>query len=216
MLKVYGAELSSPCIKVRLVANALKVPYEFVRVSIRDGDNKKDWFKKLTPVGKIPVIDDDGFVLFESNAIIKYLANKTRSELYPQDVKTRALVDQWMDFVSIHVGQALSSVVYNRLFVGFSGGTPDQKAIEQGLAFLGRFLPIIDQQLVTTKYVAGATMTLADISLVATLEPAEAAQIDVSMYKNIDRVRKEIMGSVFYKQCHNSYTEILEKFMARK
>ena len=216
MLKIYGADLSSPCIKVRLVANALKVPYEYVRVSIRDGDTKKDWFKMLTPVGKIPVIDDDGFVLIESNAIVKYLANKERSELYPQDLKRRALVDQWMDFVSIHVGHALGSVVYNRLFVGFAGGTPDQKAIEQGLGFLDRFFPVVDQQLAKTKCLMGEAMTLADISLIATLEPVEAAKIDVSRYPHIGRIRKEIMSSAFYKQCHNSYAEGLEKFMARK
>ena len=62
----------------------------------------------MTPRGKVPVIDDDGFVLFErNNAIIRYLAAKREWPLYPGGAKQRALVDQWADFVSDHIASAL-------------------------------------------------------------------------------------------------------------
>src|SRR3989338_5290751 len=95
MLKIYGANLSGPSNKVRMVANYLGLEYEYLQVKIREGENKKEWFLKLNPIGKIPVIDDDGFCLFESNAIVKYLATKNRSSAYPQELKQRAIVDQW-------------------------------------------------------------------------------------------------------------------------
>jgi glutathione S-transferase len=216
MLKIYGADLSSPSNKIRFTANYLNIPYEYTRVSLRDGEHRKEWFLKLTPVGKIPVIDDDGFVLFESGAIIKYLAGKNNSDLYPADVKRRALIDQWMDFSILHVGNALSQVTYNRIFVSFAGGMADVKAVEQNLAFLVRFLPVLDQQLGNHQYLAGKELSLADLSLVAALDPAEASQIDLSGYKNIVRFRREMMEKEFYKKCHQSYGEQLEKFMARK
>ena len=81
MLKIYGADLSSPANKVRFAANALGLEYEYIQVKLRDGEHKKSEFLKINPVGKIPVIDDDGFVLFESGAIAKYLCVKHNSAL---------------------------------------------------------------------------------------------------------------------------------------
>ena len=110
MLTIYGADLSSPSNKIRFVANILSLDYTYRPVKLRDGENRQDWYLKLNPTGKIPVIDDNGFVLFESNAICKYLLEKNNSALYPKDLKQRAIVDQWADFVSMHVSMALSKV----------------------------------------------------------------------------------------------------------
>jgi len=76
MLKIYGADLSAPANKVRFVANYLGLEYDYVQIKIREGEHRAEQFLKLNPVGKIPVIDDDGFTLYESNAICKYLCDK--------------------------------------------------------------------------------------------------------------------------------------------
>ena len=76
MLIIYGADLSTPANKVRFVANALGLEYEYHRISLRDKEGQTEEYKRVHPAGKIPAIDDDGFVLFESNAIIRYLADK--------------------------------------------------------------------------------------------------------------------------------------------
>ena len=76
MLKIYGADLSPPSNKVRFVANELGLDYEYNSVNLVSGENQSEGHLKLHPGGKVPVIDDDGFVLFESNAIIRYLAAK--------------------------------------------------------------------------------------------------------------------------------------------
>ena len=116
MLKIYGANLSSPSNKVRFVANALGLKYEYIQVKLREGEQRKPEFLKLNPAGKIPVIVDGDFVLSESGAIIKYLCNKNKSSYYPSDLKRRAIVDQWIDYSIIHVGAAMVRVVFNRLF----------------------------------------------------------------------------------------------------
>ena len=214
MLKIYGSDLSSPANKVRFVANALGIPYEYIKVNLRGGEHQKPEFLKVNAVGKIPAIDDEGFCLFESNAIIRYLADKNNSPLYPKGLKERAAVDAWIDFGSIHVGMALSKVTYNRLFAPMRGVPVDENSIKEGLGFLDRFLPVVDAQLAKNTYLAGAAMTLADLNLLAMLDPAEAVQIDLVKYKNISRWRNALMQQTLYTKCHKNFEEAFKSLLA--
>lgn len=216
MLKIYGGDLSAPSNKVRFVANALDLKYEYVRVSLRDGEHRTPEYLKLHPAGKIPVIDDDGFVLFESGAIIKYLAAKENSWLYPVDLRQRALVEQWMDFAALHVGTAMGRVVFNRLFAPFAKVPVDERSLQDGLNFLKRFLPVVDGQLNKDFYLAGARLTLADLTLLSVLDPAEVAQVDLGAYPHILKWRRELQGKDFYTKCHKEYGEALKRFTAQR
>lgn len=211
MLKIYGADLSSPANKVRFTSNFLGLKYDYIRINLRAGEHQTMEFLKLHPAGKIPVIDDDGFVLFESNAIIRYLAEKNRSPLYPKDLKEKALVDQWIEFGSHHVGLAMSKVVYNRLFAPMRKVPVDEQSLKDGLGFLDRFLPVIDHQLAKNKFLAGNQTSLADVNLLAILDPAEVAAIDLSKYKNIVKWRSGLQKEEFYTKCYHSYEEALNK-----
>jgi len=165
MLKIYGANLSAPANKVRMTANILRLEYEYVQVNIREGEHRTEKYLAINPAGKVPAIDDDGFKLFESDAIIKYLAVSEASTLYPEDIKQRAIIDQWIDFVAIHVGGAMGRVLFNRVFASFAKVPADERSLSDGIKFLGRFLPVIDQQLSQAKYLAGDQFSLADITL---------------------------------------------------
>ncbi len=216
MLKIYGSDLSAPCNKARFVANALGLKYEYVLVNLRGGEHQKPEFLKINPVGKIPVIDDDGFYLFESNAIIRYLCEKNNSPLYPEGLKERAIVEQWLDFGSMHVGAAFSKVMYNRVFAPIRKIAVDENSIKEGLAFLDRFLPVVDSQLGKNSYLTGENLTIADFNLVALLDPAEIADIDLSKYKNLTAWRSKLKQEKFYTQCHKEYGESLKQAMAKK
>ncbi len=216
MLKIYGSDLSAPANKVRFAANALGLKYEYIRINLREGEHRKEEFLKLNPAGKIPVIDDDGFVLFESNVIIKYLCDKNNSSLYPKNLKERAIVDQWVDFGSMHVGTALMKVVYNRVFAPIRKIAVDENSIKEGLNFLGRFLPVVDNQLGKNPYIAGKNLTVADINLLALLDPAEMAEIDLSKYENLTVWRNKLRQEKFYTDCHKEYGESLKPSMAKK
>jgi len=209
MLKIYGTELSSPSNKVRFVANELGLEYEYKSVNLIAGENKQEEHLKLHPAGKVPVINNDGFVLFESNAIIRYLAVKSDSPLYPAGAKQRALVDQWSDFVSHHIATALSRVLFNRVFAPFLNQEVDERSLADGLSFLEQFLPLVDAPLEERRYLAGGELTLADFNLLSALDPAEVAQVDLSGYLNITRWRQDLMGRDFYTKCHKSYAEVL-------
>ncbi len=212
MLKIYGADLSSPSNKVRFVANCLGLDYEYRSVNLVSGENRSEGHLKLHPGGKVPVIDDDGFVLFESNAIIRYLAAKCESPLYPGGVRQRGQVDQWADFVSHHIGTAVGRVLFNRVFARFLNQEVDERALAEGLSFLERFLPVVDAPLKERRYLAGGELTLADFSLLAALDPAEVAQVGLSGYLNIMRWRQDLMARDFYTKCHKSYGDALAAF----
>ncbi len=207
MLRIYGSDLSSPANKVRFAANALGLKYDYIKVNLREGEHKRAEFLKLNPAGKIPVIDDDGFVIFESGAIVRYLADKQNSPLYPRGLKERAVVDQWFEFISHHVNLAMSKVVYNRLFAPRMNAPVDEQSLKDGLAWLERFLPVVDNQIGGKQYLIGNTMTLADINLLTALDPAEAATIDISKYKNIVRWRAALKKQDFYTKVHKEFGE---------
>ena len=212
MLTIYGADLSSPSSKVRFVANALGLDYEYKRVDLVKEENRSEEHLKLHPGGKVPVIEDDGFVLFESNAIIKYLAAKSASPLYPSGIKQRAVIDQWTDFVSHHIATAVSRVLFNRVFAPFLNVEVDNRSISEGLTFLDRFLPVVDNPLKERRYLAGGELTIADFGLLSALDPCEVAQVDLSGYLNITRWRKDLQGRDFYTKCHKSYGDVLAAF----
>lgn len=213
MLILYGADLSSPCNKVRFAANAMGIDYEYKKVSIKNKENRSPEFLSLHPAGKIPVIDDEGFVLFESSAIIKYLAEKEQSPLYAPDLKIKAKIDQWMHFVTIHIGNAMDRVLFNRVFAPLINVAADQSSLRAGERFLNRFLPVVENHLAEKAYLVGENLTLADINLLATLDPAEIGQIDLHKYSRISQWRNELREQEFYTKCHKKYGEQLKRIL---
>lgn len=211
MLKIYGSDLSGPACKVRFVAHHLGIKYDYIVVNLRDGEQHRPEFCKINPVGKVPAIDDEGFYLSESNAICRYLADKKGSSIYPRGLKERALVDQWLDFGSMHVTASVSKVVYNRIFAPMRKVEVDERSIKEGLEFLARFLPVVDRQLESNVFLLGRSITLADFNMLAGLDPVEAAHIDIGKYSNICRWRNELIKQDFYTLCHKEYGESLKQ-----
>ena len=215
MLTIYGSDLSGPAIKVRLTASFLGLNYKWQVVNLREGEQKQEWFLKINPVGKIPAIDDEGFHLFESNAICKYLCDKNNSALYPKDVKQRAAIEQWIDYVSFHIGANFMPVVYNSLFAARTGKPVNEKAITEGQEFLKQYFPIIEKQLARHPYIVGQEMSLADIILLSLLEPAEMAQVDLGAYPQLSAWRTKLKRQSFYTSCYKEYGEMLKAPAAR-
>jgi glutathione S-transferase len=210
MLTIYGSDLSGPAIKVRLTASFLGLDYKWHLVNLREGEQKKEWFLKINPVGKVPAIDDDGFFLFESNAICKYLCDKHNSPAYPKDVKKRAVIEQWIDYVSVHIGANFVPVMYNRIFAPLRGMTVNEKAITDGEEARKQYFPLIEKQLTQHKYIVSQEISLADIILFAFLEPAEMAKVDLNAYPKLAAWRAELKKEAFYTSCYKEYGEMLK------
>lgn len=214
MLTIYGSEVSSPSNKVRFMANLAGVEYEYRSIHLAKGEARSPEFLKKHPAGKVPVIEDNGFVLFESNAIVKYLARKYRPELYPSDIEQQAVVDQWMDFISAHVGLAMAKITFNRILAPLRKMEVDQRSLDEGQKFMHRFLPPVDNLIGASddSYVLGKTMSIVDVNLLATLDPAEASGVDLARYENIQRWRDRLKKEDFYTRCHRSFEEVIQKY----
>ncbi len=209
MLKIYGLPISTWSNRVRFTANQLGIEYEFIPVNLGAGEGQTEAYLSIHPAGKVPALDDDGFYLFESGAICKYLCSKINSNLYPAEIKARAIVDQWNDFVASHIAKAMERVLFNRIIYQLVGAEKDLRSLEEGLTFLERFMPIIDAQLEKNSYLASNQLSIADMVLLAWLDPAEASEVDLSAYQNITRWRNQLMQENFYTACHKSYQEAM-------
>ncbi|XP_030035463.2 glutathione S-transferase 1 [Manduca sexta] len=173
---------SAPCRIVMLVAAALNIELNLNLVDLAGQEHLKPDFLKLNPQHTVPTIVDDGFSLWESRAISRYLVNKYGgdSALYPQDAQARALVDQRLDFDIGTLYPRFAKYYYPQLFGGAPAVEADLEKLKEGLQFFNTFLE-------GRKYSAGEELTLADLSLVATISTIDAAGIGLKEYPNVEK-----------------------------
>ena len=213
MIKLYGIGLSFNVSKVRYCLNYLNLKYDWVQTNPIAGENQAPEYQNICPTGKVPAIEIDGLKLFESNAINRYLAVIHNSALYPQDAKRRAVIDAWTDYISIHVGHAIGRVLFNRVFAPMTGQKADQESIRVGLEFLDKYFPVLEKQLTENLYLAGRELSLADINLLAVLDPCELSQISIDKYAALKKWRAGLKSQAFYQQCYKDYTQFVQEAM---
>lgn len=214
-MKIYGNNFSFNSNKVRFAANAMGVAHEFQSVDLAAGEQRQEPFLKVNPVGRIPVLADGSFTVFESNTIMRYLAEKTNSPLYPKDLHKHTIVNQWLDFGSIHIGGAMSKIFFNTLVYKFINGTKDENSLKEGRQFLANFLKIVEEQLAKAPYICGSEMTLADINILAILDPCEVTGSDISAFPKVVAWRKKLQAQDFYQKVYPSFTEFVNGILQK-
>lgn len=165
MLKVLGRSTSINVRKVLWACAELDLPYEQEQWGTGFRSTDTPAFRALNPNALVPVVLDGEFVLWESNAICRYLAaSHGRVDLLPVDLRARARVEQWMDWQLAELNKSWS-YAFMRL-VRKSPAHADPAAIEASIAAWNRQMAILDAQLARTgAWAAGATFTLADVVL---------------------------------------------------
>lgn len=146
--------------KVALFLEESGLPYEIVPVDTRKGEQHTDAFKALNPNAKVPVIVDDGVTVFDSNAILLYLAEKTGKFLPPGGQGERAEMLSWLMFVATGIGPYSGQCVHFRHFA------PDPKvyAVNRYDFEVWRHWGIVNDRLATRDYILGSTYTLVDMA----------------------------------------------------
>lgn len=198
MLKIYANLVSSPCRRVLYVANYLELDYELIELEFRSPEMRGPEYRQIHPLGKVPALEDGDFRLFESGAMCKYLCRKVDSPLFPQEIHEQAIMLQWEDFCLAHVGLAMGKVMFNRTVVQKYGIAPDERSIADGLKWLRRYLPLVERQLSKGRYLCGDQLTLADMSLLATLDAAEDSGVELTPYEALTRWRYHLQGQDFW------------------
>jgi len=191
---LYLMPASAPCRTVLMVAKELNIPLNLKELDLMKGEHMKPEFLAINPQHTIPTLHDpeSGLALWESRAIATFLVNKHAPghDLYPADPAARALVDQRLHFDLGTLYPAIGKVVYAPLFWGKEVADEDVTALATKLTFLDGFLA-------NSKYVAGAKMTVADLSIHSSLHMCDVADNDLSPYPNIVAWRK-VMAQLPY------------------
>jgi glutathione S-transferase len=193
-LKLYTFPLSPRSFKVLWTANHLGIDYEFKLVDFsKNGQNTPD-FLALNPNGRAPALDHDGYVLWESNAIVEYLASmKPESGLLAQDMRGRLSVCKWLFWESAHWDPACAIFAFERVVKPLFGrGEAAQSEIERGNRLFERVGKVLDGVLSKSRYIAGDTLTAADLSVGSAMCIAEQAKFPLEPFRSIQRWAADI------------------------
>ncbi len=185
-MKIYNGNFSANALRVRAVALELGLDAEIVEINVMGGENKSDDYRAINPNGKVPALEDEGLILWESRAITSYLAGKRPDAgLYPDDIVTRALADQWSYWQALQLAPAFSKVTMERFIKPkFGWGTPDEAQLEAALKEVALLLPVLEAGLGGKDWVAGP-LTVADFTLASTFVLREQSGFSLDDFPGI-------------------------------
>jgi glutathione S-transferase len=185
MLKIWGRVNSVNVKKALWVAEELGLKYERIDAGMQFGVVNTPEYKKMNPNSVVPTIDDDGFVLWESHAIVRYLAAKHGAgTLWPADLKQRADSDRWMDWT--YTFQASLRTVFWGL-VRTPPEKRDRKAIDEARGKCAELLAIPDRYLSNRPFFAGNSLTIGDIPLGCHVHLWMRLPIERPAHANVER-----------------------------
>jgi glutathione S-transferase len=182
MLKVYGDYRSGNCYKIKLMLHLLDLPYEWIAIDILKGETQSEAFLAKNPNGKIPVLElEDGTCLWESNAILNYLADGSR--FLPTEPRLRTQVLQWQFFEQYSHEPYVAVARFIQLYQGL----PEARQAEYHECHVRghKALKVMEKQLQRTSYLVGEAFSIADIALYAYTHVADEGGFDLAPYPAI-------------------------------
>jgi glutathione S-transferase len=186
MLKVWGRASSSNVQKVMWAVTEIGLPVERIDIGGPFGKNREAPYLAMNPNGLVPTIEEeDGYTLWESNSIVRYLAARHKSSLEPADLRTRALAQKWMDWQLTVMAPAIGP-----LFMGMVRTPPAErnaKAIEDSKAKTGDAAKMLDEQLGRTPFLAGDAFSYGDIPVGIMVWRFRELAPERQGFKNLDR-----------------------------
>ena len=186
-MKLYGFPPSPNTWKVRAVAAHIGLPLELEFVDLSKGQQRTPEYLALNPTGRTPVLVDGDFTLWESNAIMQYLAARTPNQLWPADARDRADIMRWQSFQLAHWSkEGCEPLIFERLVKKILNlGAADAAVVAKGTEAFNREARVLDAHLAKRSYLVGADVTLADFSVAAPLFYAKEAELPVGPYARV-------------------------------
>lgn len=201
-MKLYAFPLSPRSFKVLFAAHQLGLDYQLHVVDLFKGEQNAPQILALNPNHRLPVLDDDGYVLWESNAIVQYLAaKKPAAGLLPDEPRARLHVVRWQFWESAHWDPACAIFAFERVvkkLLGKGDATPSE--IGRGTQLFNRCAEVLEGELSAHRFVAGDRLTVADVSIGAALVIADRAQFPLAPYAAIRRWQGELAALPGWKQ----------------
>lgn len=185
-MKMYAFASSPNCWKVLAVAHELGIPLEMVTIDLFNGESKSPSFLAKNPNGRVPVLEDDDFVLWESNAILAYLANRQPvPSLLPTTPRERAEVDRWLYWESTHLSPAVWKVGFEKIVKPMMKQAPDEALIAAGKAEFAAAAKVLDDALAGKDYVA-SKLSVADFAIGPFINLATGpCELDIAAFRRL-------------------------------
>jgi len=178
-MKLYHHPLSGHAHRARLFLSLIGAPHELVEVDLMAGAHKTPAFLKLNRFGQVPVLDDEGTVISDSNAILVYAAKKFgKTDWLPEAPEEAAAVQRWL---SVAAGQIAFGPAAARLVTLFGAKFDADDVIGRAHAVL----KVIDAELADRNWIAAAQPTIADVALYSYIASAPEGNVDLSAYRNV-------------------------------
>jgi glutathione S-transferase len=181
-LKVYGVPQSRAA-RVLWMVEECGVPYEHVPTHFAK-DTKNDAFRAINPNARVPVIDDDGVIVWESMAINLYLAKKYGGELAPKSLAEEAHANQWSFWVMTEIEKPLLNALFAR--TGMMGMTKDEAQAMKYFEELRRPLDVLNGHLAKNEYMLGKRFTVADLNVACVLNWAMAGRFSLAEWPKVE------------------------------
>jgi glutathione S-transferase len=176
MVKLYDSERSGNCYKIRLFLSLTQTPFDTVTVDMVSGQHKSPAFRGMNPRGQVPVLDDDGFLIWDSTAILVYLARKVgREDLLPIDARGMAQVTQWL---ALAQNEGLYGLARSRAVLRFNRSWNLGETQAAGRVALS----VMNEQLASHPWLALDRLTLGDIACYPYAALAPEGGIDLEPY----------------------------------
>ena len=164
MLRIWGRKNSINVQKVLWSCGELGLQYERIDAGLAFGVNNTPEYKAMNPNGLVPTIDDDGFILWESHAIVRYLAREHGvGRLVPEDPRIAADADRWMEWYNTTLWPNLRPIFHT--LVRTPPEKRDMNLVEENRKLLAAHWRIVDAQLASREYITGKAFTMGDIPL---------------------------------------------------
>ncbi|XP_059058692.1 glutathione S-transferase 1-like isoform X2 [Achroia grisella] len=213
-IKLYYVPPSPPCRAVMMTAKVLGLDLDLVLTNVMEGQHMTPEYMKMNPQHTVPTMDDNGFILWESRAIMAYLANAYGRDdsLYPKNPRLRAIVDQRLNF---DIGTLFLRYANLYIPILFRGAEMDPEHVDK----LNEALGWLNTMLEGHAYVAGEDLTIADISIIVTITNLEAFGHDLSAYENVVNWfarTKKTLEPYGYNEIDRAGGEILSSFLKKQ
>ena len=186
-MRLYYNPFSSSARRVVMTVQQLGAPVELVLIKDLRDPVERAQLLKLNPNAKIPVLEHGDFVLWESNAIMQYIADQVPGQtLYPTGLQARADVNRWLFWSSQHWAPALGVLTWENWMKGlFGAGERDAAAVARGERELAQFAGVLEAHLRGREWISGPGLTLADFAIAVSLMRVKEASISLADYPQI-------------------------------
>ena len=185
-MQLFQNPYSSNSRRVLLVAEQLGIPLDLVKVDLGSAADRVR-LQEINPNGKLPVLQDGEFRLWESCAIMQYLADSTPGQtIYPHAPRARADVNRWLFWSSQHLAPAIGICTWERLWKGMMGeGAADPQQVAKGEAEVLQYGAVLDDHLAQHEWLSGGALSLADFAVVAPIMYLDKAALPMRQFGHL-------------------------------